>query len=101
MSLGMGAYSLPLYAVLTDPERIMSMEIREPIKVMAVFDCDIRPVKFKWHGRVYPIKEITHTWSSRDGSVRSIHFAVSDGATLFDIAYDTVSMRWTLEGVDG
>ncbi|OGQ51850.1 MAG: hypothetical protein A3J24_03830 [Deltaproteobacteria bacterium RIFCSPLOWO2_02_FULL_53_8] len=79
----------------------MPTEIRESIKVMAVFDRDIRPVKFKWHGRVYPVKEITHRWSSRSGSVRSLHFAVSDGATLFDIAYNTVSMRWTLEGVDG
>jgi len=79
----------------------MSTEIREPIKVVAVFDCGMRPVKFKWQGRVYPVKEITHTWSSRDGLALSVHFAVSDGATLFEIAYDTVSMRWTLEGVDG
>ena len=95
----MPACSSPLPAASIDG--VMPVEIREPIKVIAVFDRVMRPVKFKWQGRVYPVKEITHTWFSSDGLARSVHFAISDGIALFELAYDTVSMSWTLESVDG
>ncbi|MEK7772854.1 MAG: hypothetical protein AAB307_00780 [Deltaproteobacteria bacterium] len=77
----------------------MPAEIREPVKVMAVFDAGVRPVKFKWKGRVYPVKEITHTWRSKEGSASLIHFCVTDGAGLFELAYDTSAVKWSLERV--
>ncbi len=78
----------------------MATEIREPIKVMAVFDKGIRPVKFRWNDRVYPVKQITYTWKTRVGSAAVIHFAVTDGSTLFELTYNLSTMKWALEQVD-
>ncbi|MBI5644247.1 MAG: hypothetical protein HY954_12325 [Deltaproteobacteria bacterium] len=78
----------------------MATEIREFIKVVAVFEEGIRPVKFKWKGRVYPIKEITCRWASKEGSATIMHFSVTDGAALFEITYNQASLRWTLEEVE-
>lgn len=74
----------------------MSVEINETINVMAVFDGNVRPVKFKWKGRVYPVKEITHSWRSRDGGRALVHFSVSDGASLYELVYDMAALNWTL-----
>ncbi len=78
----------------------MAEEIREPVKVMAIFDKGVRPVKFKWRGRVYPVKDVTHSWSSRDGKARLMHFAVTDGNALYELSYDPSSSLWLLEGVE-
>lgn len=71
--------------------------IKEPINVIAVFDSGLRPVKFKWKGKIYPISEITYRWSSREGSSTIVHFSVTDGATLYELAYNTATMKWILE----
>lgn len=78
----------------------MATELKEPIKVVAVFDNGIKPVKFKWKGRVYPVKEITYTWASKEGDARIIHFSVSDGAVLYEIAYDSSALMWSIEGIE-
>lgn len=78
----------------------MATEISEKIKVMAVFEKGVRPVKFKWRGRVYPVKEITYTWASKEGEASILHFSVTDGATLFELAYNQKELEWTLNGVD-
>ncbi|MBI5492265.1 MAG: hypothetical protein HY893_04955 [Deltaproteobacteria bacterium] len=77
----------------------MSTVLKEPIKVIAVFDNGVKPVKFKWKGRVYPVKEITYAWTSKEGDSRIMHFSVSDGAALYEITYDSSALKWSLEGV--
>jgi len=77
----------------------MPVDIGETVKVMAIFDGGVRPVKFKWKGRVYPVKEITHSWRSRDGARAFVHFSVSDGGSLYELVYDTVALNWTLEAL--
>ena len=77
----------------------MSTELKEPIKVIAVFDNGLRPVKFKWKGRVYPVKEITYAWTSKEGARSIMHFSVSDGAALYELTYDLSALKWSLEGV--
>ena len=78
----------------------MATDIGEKIKVMAVFEKGVRPVKFKWRGRVYPVKEITYTWASKEGEAPIIHFSVTDGATLFELAYNQNELERTLNKVD-
>ncbi len=75
----------------------MAESIREEIKVVAVFDRGVKPVKFRWRGRLYMITEVTHTWSTRHGSSGILHFSVTDGATLFELAYNLLTMRWSIE----
>lgn len=75
----------------------MATEINEQIKVLAVFDKMIKPVKFKWKGRVYPVKEVTYTWTTREGSAPVVHFSVSDGDSLFELSYNQSTMKWSIE----
>ena len=84
----------------------MPTEIKESIRVMAVFDSansddsSVKPVRFKWRGRVYPVKEVTYRWHSNLGAAPLIHFAVSDGATLFEITYNKSTLGWTIENIE-
>ncbi len=76
--------------------------IREPVEVIALFDCGmspLRPLRFRWKGRVFRVRHITFTWSTMDGSAPVIHFSVHDGATLYELSYNKSTMKWTLEGV--
>ncbi|MFQ5329416.1 MAG: hypothetical protein ACE5D4_05430 [Thermodesulfobacteriota bacterium] len=98
----------------------MATEIGERIKVLAVFDggglggeqgggqgegggageSGVRPVKFRWRGRLYPVDEITYTWRTREGNADIVHFSVTDGATLYELAYNLSTMGWSLEQVE-
>lgn len=75
----------------------MTTEIKEDVKVMAVFENGPRPVKFKWRGKVYPVKEITYTWKSSEGDSQIIHFSITDGVTLYGLSYNQTTMKWSLE----
>jgi len=78
----------------------MSVTIKDPIEVVAVFDRGLRPVKFRWRGRVHAISEITYRWSSREGAASVLHFSVTDGAALYELACNTSTLRWTIERVE-
>lgn len=75
------------------------MKIEQPIKVGAVFGGKkkIRPVWFIWEGREHCIKEITYTWSSREGRSLLYYFSVTDRAdNLYELCYRTDSATWYL-----
>ena len=78
----------------------MATIIGETVEVAAVFAGSIRPVKFRWKGRVYIVREVTYRWRTVEGSERVVHFSVTDGATLFELAYKQSSMTWSLEKVE-
>lgn len=78
----------------------MGVEIGEPVKVVAVFDRGLKPVRFKWKGRVYHVKEITFTWQTSHGDTRCIHFSVTDGSTLYELSYNQSAMTWSLERIE-
>jgi len=81
----------------------MVTEVNEPIKVGAIFGDNkkkLKPVWFVWSGRKYGIKEITYIWTEKVGRSIIHHFAVTDGANLFDISYSTDALIWTLHSVE-
>ncbi len=81
----------------------MITEINEPIKVGAIFGDNkkkLKPVWFVWGGRKYNIREITYIWTEKTGKSVICHFAVADGANLFNISYSTDSLVWTLHSVE-
>ncbi len=78
----------------------MAEEIREIVKVLVIFDAGIRPIKFRWRGKVYPVKDVTHSWKSKDGGVQLMHFAVTDGGALYELSYNPSTSRWLLESVE-
>ncbi len=78
----------------------MATEIKERVDVVAVFSGGVEPIRFKWKGRVYPVSEITYRWKTTRGATTIMHFSVTDGGTLFELAFDTEFMRWSLERVE-
>jgi hypothetical protein len=72
------------------------------IRVAAVFGPGnrIRPVWFDWNRKKHAVTEVTYTWKSRVGDVTLLHFAVTDGTALYELAYDTASQLWALAAVD-
>jgi hypothetical protein len=76
---------------------VMPVEINEPIKVAAIFSQgEIRPVWFAWKGRQVRIKETAFTWKTREGSAAILHFSVTDGQGLYEIAYNKETMGWRM-----
>ncbi|MFQ5428647.1 MAG: DUF6504 family protein [Thermodesulfobacteriota bacterium] len=75
--------------------------IREPIEVIAFFEKGkgIRPLRFRWKGSVYKVREITFSWTTMSGAAPVLHFSAYDGATLYELSYNKATLRWTLEGV--
>jgi hypothetical protein len=84
----------------------MITEIGEPIKVGVVFGADciggkkIKPVWFIWKERQYRIKEVTYTWTGKEGSASVHYFSVTDGQDLYEIAYNTETVVWKLMAVE-
>jgi len=77
----------------------MPTKVEQPIKVGAVFGGKkkIRPVWFIWEDREHRIKEITYTWSSREGRSLFYYFSVTDRAdNLYELCYHTDSATWHL-----
>jgi len=74
------------------------MRIDSPIRVGAIFGPGplIRPVWFDWQQRKYTITEVTYRWQQQEGDSPVLHFAVSDGISLFELAYHTVRQTWQL-----
>ncbi len=73
-------------------------EINETIDVGAVFTKkQIKPKWFIWQKRKHIITETTYIWDEDAGSIRIIHFSVTDGSTLFEISLNKKTLVWTLE----
>jgi hypothetical protein len=77
-------------------------KIREDIRVAVIFGpgSAIRPVWFDWRRRKYTVREVTYSWQERHGAATILHFAVSDGASLFELAYDSTRRTWALAAVE-
>jgi hypothetical protein len=78
------------------------MDVKETISVIASFGLPykIRPLRFKWSGKLFEVKDITYTWQTKDGQTKCYHFSVSDGKTLYELSFDTTSLLWRMEKLE-
>ena len=71
--------------------------INESIDVGAVFGKNkIKPKWFVWNGRKIDVKEVTYAWKAREGDAIIQYFAVTDGATSFELSLNQKTMQWML-----
>jgi hypothetical protein len=77
------------------------MRIEEDITVLASFGMPhrIKPISFTWSGRTIEVKEVTYTWKTKEGQNVLHHFSVTDGSTLFELTFDSVSLLWKIDSV--
>lgn len=74
-------------------------EIGDRIEVIALFrDGRLRPLKFRWHGRVHNIERINGQWATDEGRARLSHFSVitAEGPDAYELIYNCDSRNWTL-----
>jgi hypothetical protein len=78
------------------------MDIGETISVVASFGMPykIRPVKFRWNGKLFEVKDITYVWQTKEGQTKIYHFSITDGKTLYELSFDTASLVWRLERLE-
>ena len=83
-------------------QSIMLQQIREHIRVAAIFGPGnrIRPVWFDWRQHKHTVQEVTCCWDEREGSAVRLHFAVSDGADLYELTYNATTHIWRLATVE-
>lgn len=80
----------------------MITHINERVKVGVVFGngIKIKPVWFKWQGKQRRIQTITYTWTTHQGRALIHHFSVTDGASLYELRYNTETFVWELAKVE-
>ena len=74
----------------------------ESIDVISVFHKKtVRPVKFKYAGRVHVVSKILYTWMTREGSFPVHNFSVlTEDGERFALSLNTYTMDWTISCVD-
>lgn len=79
------------------------VRVAQQVKVAAVFapGSRIKPVWFEWNRRKHAITETTYFWRDRVGDVTHLHFAVTDGSSLYELSFNTRDQNWTLDAVEG
>jgi hypothetical protein len=79
----------------------------EDVKVYAIYREDngqeffhnrLRPLMFIWHNREYHVRDVTYVWRENQGQSEVYHFTVSDGASVFELAYHVHSLDWKISG---
>lgn len=76
--------------------------IKDQIRIATIFTPgrQIKPVWFDWHNRKHTILETTYHWKEQTGAATLLHFAVTDGETLYDLVYNTLDQSWLLNGIE-
>ena len=72
--------------------------LNDPIDVLTSFvDGRVRPLRFRWQGRIIRVCSITGEWSRREGSSVIRYFSVvGHGADSYELCYDPRGPRWIL-----
>ncbi|KAB0669047.1 hypothetical protein F6V30_14530 [Oryzomonas sagensis] len=75
--------------------------IRKPIRVAVIFGPGgkIAPKWFELNNRKHEVKLTTYAWRDRVGETLLMHYAVSDGETLFELVYNTHDQIWSLNAL--
>ena len=74
----------------------------ESIDVISMFHKKtVRPVKFKYAGRVHVVSKVLYTWVTREGSYPVHHFSVlTEDGNRFSVTLRTYQMDWSISAVD-
>jgi len=77
------------------------MQIGEEMTALASFGkpYSIKPISFTWSGRTIEVQEVTYYWKTKEGQKDLHHFSVTDGSTLFELTFDSVSLLWKIDSV--
>jgi len=74
----------------------------ETIDVVSIFHRrTVKPVKFRYAGRVHRVEKLLYTWTTREGSFPVHHFSVlTQDGNRFQLDLNTYQMVWSISVVD-
>jgi hypothetical protein len=79
----------------------MSTEVNEPITTAIIFrPGQLSPVWFVWKGRRYERLLVTQRWQTQEGQTTLLHLAVTNGATWFELTFNSRTLIWRLAAVE-
>jgi hypothetical protein len=72
--------------------------LNDPVDVLTAFvDGQVRPLRFRWRGKVVRVRKVTGTWQRREGSSMVQYFSIDGGgADSYELCYDPRAARWIL-----
>ena len=72
--------------------------VNDSVDVLTAFvDGKIRPLRFRWRGRVVRVRKVTGAWTRREGATLLQCFAVEGGASdTYELTFDPRGSKWTL-----
>jgi hypothetical protein len=72
--------------------------LNDPVDVLTAFvDGQVRPLRFRWRGRVVRVRKVTGTWQRREGSSMIQYFSIEGAASdSYELSYDPRGARWVL-----
>lgn len=72
--------------------------LNQPIDVLSLFtDGRIKPLRFRWRGRIIRVLRITGEWSRQEGVGRVHYFSVvAENSDYFELAYDLDRGLWRI-----
>ncbi|MCC6650143.1 MAG: hypothetical protein IT348_03225 [Candidatus Eisenbacteria bacterium] len=76
----------------------MFESLDDPVDVLTSFvDGAMRPLRFRWQGRVVPISKVTGQWNRREGQSVMRYFAVQGpNQETYELCFDPRGPRWIL-----
>ncbi len=72
--------------------------LSDPVDVLTVFvDGKVRPLRFRWQGRVVRVRRVSGEWTRREGQALLRYYAVeAAGAGAYELCFDPRGPRWVL-----
>ena len=91
---------LPIRAVVSSrcQTRAMFESLNDPVDVLTAFvDGSMRPIRFRWQGRVVRVRRVTGQWARREGQAVLRYFAVQGAKDdSYELCYDARGPSWVL-----
>ncbi|HVP14043.1 MAG TPA: hypothetical protein VMS88_00785 [Terriglobales bacterium] len=78
------------------PARFESLN--DAVDVLTVFaEGKLRPLRFRWQGRVVRVRRVSGEWSRREGQTLLRYYAVESASReSYELCFDPRGPRWTL-----
>lgn len=76
----------------------MFESLNDPVDVLTAFvDGGMRPIRFRWQGRVVSVTRVTGQWNRREGQTVLRYFAVQGPREeTYELCFDAKVPRWVL-----
>jgi len=72
--------------------------LNQPVEMLSLFsDGRLRPLRFRWRGKVVKVRRVTGEWVRQEGVGRVHYFSIlAENSDYFELAYDLDQSSWRI-----